>query len=144
MYYNFNTESVDRARAALLLYALYKSRDSNSPLNGLETWNRAESACVGACKKSTTTPEFVTKFKELAKVGSIKPRYLSSGETGLQMMPDGTVIESGAVKEYHTDIMEDDQVRSTIEKEYPIIVLLVRERIQREKDMMEESENEEV
>lgn len=144
MLYNFDTDNVNHARAAVLIYAMYRSRGTNSPMNGLETWDRVESACVGACKKSRTTSEFVTKFKEIAKVGAIKPRYLSCGSrNGMQRMPDGSVIESPNIKEFHAEILEDDTVRRTIEKDYPLITLLVRERIQREKYIMEEEENEE-
>lgn len=132
MLYNFDTTDELKAKAALILYALYRSRDVNSPLNGLETWTRAESFCKGACLKSKNTAEFVTRFKTMAKIGSIKPRYLSDPE-GLTMLPDGTVVQSDAVKNYRLSLFEDDRIREIIEREYPIIVMLVRERIQREK-----------
>lgn len=132
MLYNFDTSEKKRARAALLIYALYKSRDPSSPLNGLETWSRAESFCKAACLKSSTTAEFVTKFKEMSKIPSIKPFYLTDPD-GFVQMPDGSVVQSDAVRDYKLDIFEDDDVRNTIETEYPIIVMLVRERIQREK-----------
>lgn len=147
MLYNFDTENRQLANAALVLYAMYKSRGLNSPLNGLETWNRVESYCVGACKKSRTTSEFVTKFKELGKIGAIKPRYLAdpSKDTAMTMLPDGTVVESDQVKDYRIGLLEDDEVRKTIEKDYPLVAILVRERIQREKYMFteEDEENEE-
>lgn len=143
MQLNFETDNVTRARAALLLYAIYRSRDKNSSLNGLETWNRLESYCKGACRKSSTTSEFVTKFKEMSKTGAIKPKYLTGGTNGMQMLPDGTIVESSEAKEFHTEILEDDSIRDVIEKEYPLIVMLVRERIQREKFEIQEEENEE-
>lgn len=132
MLYNFDTSKKKRARAALLIYALYKSRDLSSPINGLETWSRAESFCKAACLKSSTTAEFVTKFKEMSKIPSIKPFYLTDPD-GFVQMPNGSVVQSDAVRDYKLDIFEDDDVRNTIETEYPIIVMLVRERIQREK-----------
>lgn len=143
MLFNFSTDNMRFARAALVLYVLYKSRDVNSPMNGLETWNRVEAYCVGACKKSRTTSEFVTKFKELGKVGAVKPRYLSEQGPELAVMPDGSVVESTNIRNYHTELFEDDEVRKTIENDYPLITMLVRERIQREKYMIEEDENEE-
>ncbi len=141
MLYNFDTSRSDRARAALLIYALFKSRDAASPLNGLETWSRAESYCKAACLKSSTTAEFATRFKELAKIPSIKPYYLTDAE-GLVPMPDGTIIQADGVRDYKLDLFEDDTIRATIEREYPIIVMLVRERIQREKLTGEVNENE--
>ena len=141
MLYNFDTSEKKRARAALLIYALYKSRDLSSPLNGLETWSRAESFCKAACLKSSTTAEFVTKFKEMSKIPSIKPFYLTDPD-GFVQMPDGSVVQSDAARDYKLDIFEDDDVRNTIETEYPIIVMLVRERIQREKMNVEVNDNE--
>lgn len=132
MLYNFDTSDAGRARAALLIYALFKSRDAGSPLNGLETWSRAESFCKAGCLKSSNTAEFVTRFKEMAKIPSIKPYYLTDSD-GLVQMPDGSVIQSDKIRDYKMGIFEDDTIRQTIEREYPIIVMLVRERIQREK-----------
>lgn len=144
MLYNFDTGNLDHARAALLVYAMYKSRDVNSPLNGLETWNRVESFCKGACRKSTTTAEFITKFKESAKIGAIKPRYLTPpSDDNFIVMDDGSLIATKDVRQYQIDILEDNKVRETIEREYPLITMLVRERIQREKyEQEEETENE--
>ena len=144
MLFNFDTDDVMRARAALLLYALFRSRDASSPLNGLETWTRAESYCKAACLKSSTTPEFVTRFKEIAKIPCIKPYYLTDSSKMVQM-PDGSVIQSDNVRDYRLEIFEDYEVRKTIEREYPIIVMLVRERIQRDKlAQTEESDDENI
>lgn len=143
MLFNFNTDNVKLARAALILYAMYKSRDTNSPMNGVDTWNHVESYCVGACKKSRTTSEFVTKFKELGKVGAIKPRYLGEHSSGSYSISAESVAEFPDAVDYHIDLFEDNDVRKTIENDYPLVVLLVRERIQREKYAIEENENEE-
>lgn len=144
MQHNFITEDITKARAALLIYAIFKSRDKNSPLSGVETWNRTESFCKGACLKSSTTSEFVTKFKEMAKVGAIKPTYLSDKIDGKNYveMPDGSIIAGDGVKDYQIGILEDNSIRDVIEREYPLIVMLVRERIQREK-MLGENDYEE-
>ena len=76
MYYQFNTDSLERAKAALILYAIYKSRNPSSSLNGLETWNRFTSYVRGACLKSANTAEFVNHLCKMAETGSIKPVYL--------------------------------------------------------------------
>lgn len=142
MLYNFDTNDKKLADSALILYALYRSRGLNSPINGLETWNRVESYCVGACKKSRTTSEFVTKFKELGKIGAIKPRYLADPTKDSEMtaLLDGTLVESDSVKNYRIGLLEDNEIRKTIEKEYPLVVILVRDRIQREKYIVEEED----
>ena len=131
MYYQFNTDSIEHARAALVLYALYKSRDVSSPLNGVETWDRFQGFCRGACLKSSTLPEFVQAFCRKAKVNSIKPAYLDTGEPVL--MGNGELIEAEGVHDYRLDILGDNSLLDLIRNESMYLSLLVRERIQREK-----------
>lgn len=131
MYYNFNTQSVRHARAALLLYAMYKSRDANSSLNGIDTWTRFTAYIRGACLKSDTTAQFVQNFCRKAQVGSIKPKYLDSGEP--VALGTGEFVSALDVHDYRTDIIEDDGLLDVLSKEGVYLTLLVRERIQREK-----------
>lgn len=96
MLYQFDTESLDHAKAALLLYGMYRSRKKDSPLNGLETWDRFQTFVRGACLKASTTAEFVQAFCKKAKIDSVKPRYLNTGEP--VVMPDtGELIVSGGL-----------------------------------------------
>lgn len=136
MLYQFDTESLDHARAALLLYGMYRSRKKESPLNGLETWDRFQTFVRGACLKASTTAEFVQAFCKKAKIDSIKPRYLSTGEPVI--MPDtGEMIESGAVSDYRLNILADNALLRLYNTESMYLIMLVRERIQREKFMPE-------
>ena len=132
MLYKFDTESVEHAKCALLMYALYKSRDKSSPLNGVETWDRFNSFIRGACLKSTNMREFVQNFCRKAKVESIKPYFL--GTDDLVVLPDtGEVIQSKEWRNYNINIFEDDSLLNIINNETLYIITLVRERIQREK-----------
>ena len=139
MQLNFATEDELRAKAALLLYAAYRSRPQSSSLNGLETWTRFTAYIRGACLKSETTAEFITSFCRMAGVGSIKPRYLETSG-GMVMLADGSLVQSSDIKEFQTGILEDDRLMRIYENEGQIVVMLIRERIQREK--MEGIENE--
>lgn len=138
MYYNFDTDDLSHAKAALLLYAMYRSRDKNSPLNGLETWDRFASFVRGACLKSYTTAGFVEAFCRKAKIGSVKPRFLSTGEP--VAMPGGSLIQADGIKDYRLGIMEDNSLLPLYSEESLYLIMLVRERIQREK--MEGAEDE--
>ena len=139
MYYNFDTDKIDRAKAALLLYGLYRSRGQNSSLNGLETWERFNSYVRAACIKSETLGEFVQQFCRKANIASIKPHYFQTGD--LVAMPDGELILSDAVKDYRLGIFNDDSLLDVINKETLYLIMLIRERIQREKLQNEEVEN---
>ena len=144
MQLGFDTESLEHAKAALLLYAMYRSRDTTSPLNGTETWNRFASFIRGAILKSTTTAEFCSNFCKMAKIGSIRPSYLST-DRGMVMMPDGSIVQSDAIKDYKLDLMEDDTLAHIFEREGQYLTMLVRERIQRDKMGLtkEEDDNDE-
>lgn len=132
MQFGFDIEDEMRGKAALLLYAMYRSRDAASALNGLETWNRFAAFTKGAALKSSTTAEFCDHFCKAAKVPSIKPKYLKSDD-GMVFMPDGTIVQSDDVNDYKISIIEDNRLLKLYEKESQLLVMLVRERIQREK-----------
>lgn len=142
MLYQFDTDDLRHARAALLLYALYRSRDEKSSLNGLETWDRFGAYIKGACLKSVSTAEFVQNFCAKAKIESVKPRYLYTG--GPVVMPEtGELISSDSVKDYQVRLFEDNSLLPLIEREYLYLIMLVRERIQRDKmQLTEATENE--
>ena len=140
MRFNFATENDLRAKAALLLYAAYRSRQKSSSLNGLETWTRFAAYIRGACLKSEPTAEFITNFCRMAGIGSIMPRYLETSG-GILMLKDGSLVQSSDIKEFQTDILEDDRLMRIYENEGQIVVMLIRERIQREKMEGTESED---
>lgn len=132
MQLGFYTENSQRAKAALILYAAYRSRSKNSSLNGIDTWNRFTSYIRGACLKSETTAQFINVFCKMSDVGSIKPCYLETNG-GMMMLQDGCLIQSSDVKEYKIDLFEDDSLMEIFEDEGQLLVMLIRERIQREK-----------
>lgn len=140
MQLGFQTDSIQRAKAALILYAIYRSRSKTSSLNGLDTWNRFTAYIRGACLKSENTAQFVDVFCKMAGVGSIRPKYMEM-YGGMIELQDGTLLQSSGVKEYNPDLVEDDGLLPIIEREGQLLVMLVRERIQREK--MEEAEDDE-
>ena len=108
MYYNFDTEDLTRAKAALLLYAMYRSRDKQSSLNGVDTWKRFTAYIRGACLKSSTTAEFVQAFCKKAQVGAIVPRYLDDGQP--VMLQNGEMIEADGVHDFRSAIIADDNL----------------------------------
>lgn len=132
MYYQFNTDSLERAKAALILYAIYKSRNPSSSLNGLETWNRFNSYVRGACLKSANTAEFVNHLCKMADTGSIKPVYLKD-KSNLVFLPDGTIAESDSINDFKVNLFEDDNLLKLFENEGAFLVMLIRERLEREK-----------
>ncbi len=142
MLYQFDTDSLSHAKAALLLYGMYRSRKKESPLNGLETWDRFQTFVRGACLKATTTAEFVQAFCKKAKIDSVKPRYFSTGDPVL-MSGTGELISSAGIEDYRLGILADDSLMSLYNTESLYLIMLVRERIQREKFTPEVEDDEE-
>ena len=142
MLYQFDTDSLSHAKAALLLYGMYRSRKKESPLNGLETWDRFQTFVRGACLKASTTAEFVQAFCKKAKIDSVKPRYLSTGEPVI--MPDTLeLISSAGMADYRLGILADNDLLRLYNTESMYLIMLVRERIQREKFTPEVEDDEE-
>lgn len=130
MLYGFNTDSYDRAKAALILYGIYRSRPANSPLMGVDTWDRYNNFIHAAWLKSSNTAEFVQNLCHKAGCTSIKPAYLLTGPVE---MANGEVMEVEGVRDYKLDLFADDDLLPLLDKERVYLILLVRERIQREK-----------
>lgn len=141
MLYQFDTDSLIHAKAALLLYGMYRSRKPDSPLNGLETWDRFQTFVRAACLKASTTAEFVQAFCKKAKIDSVMPRYLDTGEPVL--MPDtGELVKSDRVSDYRLKLIADNSLLNLYNTESLYLIMLVRERIQREKFMPEVQDEE--
>ena len=132
MQYGFDTESVNHGKAALLLYAMYMSRDEKSSLNGLETWDRCNSYAEVAALKSTTVAEFVQHFCKKANIGSIKPIHLETDGL-VNMGENGELVKIDGVYNYRLDIFGNQEILDIISRETLHIIFLVREKLQREK-----------
>lgn len=53
MQFGFDTQRPECGNCALILYAMYRSRNADSPLNGLETWTRFNAYIRGAAIKAS-------------------------------------------------------------------------------------------
>lgn len=131
MIYNFCAESERHARAALLLYAMYRSRSDSSSLTGKETWERFHSYMRAACIKAENTAEFVEHFCRKAQIGSIKPAYLTTDMPQIRL-ESGALISMKDARDYALDAFTDD-ILSLYNSEAHYLIMLVRERLQREK-----------
>lgn len=132
MLYQFDTDSLAHAKAALLLYAMYRSRNQDSPLNGVDTWTRFQTFIRGACLKSSTTAEFMQAFGKKAKIDAVKPKYLDTGEP-VAVAGTEELIVSSDYKDYRLGIIADNSLIDLYRAESLYLIMLVRERIQREK-----------
>lgn len=134
MQFGFNTESVNHGKAALLLYAMYRSRELSSSLKGLETWERCSRFIRGAVLKASTVAEFVQQFCKMADVQTIKPHYLKTD--GLVEIDDiGTLAQVDGLYNYQLELFENQEILDLFNNESMYLIMLVRERIQREREV---------
>jgi len=145
MIYNFDTSDENAATAAFLVYAVYRSRDMKRFKVTPEMWNTIERAVKSVAKRAEDMGEFIEKLKPKLACASIKPKWAKTVPDGsdffrmVTMMQNerGELMEIGSEKrQFMTDVLESANDRAVLDVLYrkaAYVVLLVRDRIEREK-----------
>src|SRR5690554_8076954 len=96
MYYNFQTDEQEKAVAALIVYAIYRSRDKSKFKITPDVWGRIERSVKSVAKRAMDLEEFIEKLKPKLKCSSIIPKWaktLPDDITTMRKADDGTFIE---------------------------------------------------
>lgn len=141
MYYNFDTDDHTAATAALLVYAIYRSRDAKRFKVTPDMWGMIERAAKSASKRARDLGDFIEKLKPKLHCPTIHPRWaktLPDGLISMKMMPDGTVaqVQDKGRRQFLTDVLQEVDPREVLDYLYrktALVVLLVRDRLEREK-----------
>lgn len=141
MYYNFDTDDHTAATAALLVYAVYRSRDSKRFKVTPDMWGMIERATVSASKRAPDLADFIQKLKPKLHCPTIHPRWAKTvpdGVVSMKMMPDGTIaqVEDKGRRQFLTDVLQEVDHREVLDYLYrkaALVILLVRDRLEREK-----------
>ena len=141
MFYNFDTEDENAATAALMVYAVYRSRDVKRFKVNPEMWGRIENAVKSASKRAGDLGDFIEKLKPKLQCPTIHPRWaktIPDGMVSMRINPDGTITEVGdsGKRQFLTDVLNFIDHRAVLDHLYrktAITVLLVRDRLEREK-----------
>ena len=141
MYYNFDTDEHRAAVAALLVYAIYRSRDTKRFKISLDMWGVIERAVTSASKRAGDLADFIQKLKPKLHCPTIQPRWANTmpeGMISMKMMPDGSIaqVEDKGRRQFLTDVLQEVNHREVLEYLYrktAVVVLLVRDRLEREK-----------
>jgi len=145
MYYNFQTDEKEKAVAALLVYATYKSRDKSKFKITPDMWGIIERAVKSVSKRAMDLEEFLEKLKPKLKCSSIIPKWAKTIPDDIVTMKkqsDGSFIEVADMgkREFLVDVLMGIDHRKTLDILYEkaaLTVLLVRDRIEREKEYYE-------
>lgn len=141
MYYNFDTEDGNAATAALLVYAIYRSRDTKRFKITPDMWSMIERATKSASKRAMDLGDFIEKLKPKLQCATIHPRWartLPDGIVSMKLMPDGSAVQvpDKGRRQFLTDVLQEVDHREVLDFLYrktALVVLLVRDRLEREK-----------
>lgn len=141
MYYNFDTDDETAATAALLVYAVYRSRDPKRFKVSPDMWGMIERAVKSVAKRAADLGEFIERLKPKLMCPTIQPRWaktIPDGMVSMKMMPDGTIaqVQDRGRRQFLTDVLQEIDQREVLDVLYrkaSLVVLLVRDRLEREK-----------
>jgi hypothetical protein len=144
MLFEFDTENSTVAAGALLVYATYKSRDPKRGPSGYDLWEQIERFARRAAKRADDVSDFLAKFKPMMGCGTLNPRWCSTGTmaTNAEYFENGEIIVKGESDTKRRDFMisitespqeEQQKVVDCIYDQTQRIILLVRDRLEREK-----------
>lgn len=145
MLYGFDTEDPACATGALLIYAIYRSRDRRRYRVTPDMWAQIERFTKAAAKRAHRISHFVETLKPRLMCGTIHPRWMEVGIRGdisLLAVPnsaggtDYVRYADSEQREFLTRVIEQSDQRAVIRALYTetaYCVLLVRDRLERER-----------
>lgn len=150
MLLGFNTENEVKAKAAMIVYVIYKSRDVKRGPSGLDMWGQIERFAKAAAKRSEGIDDFVNSFKRKISCSTINPYWMRNDipAANAKILKDGSIMSFGGdLWAFGLEIFDDEEngkeIVDCIYSKTQIIILLVRDRLEREKlSGEEEDENE--
>jgi len=142
MRYHFDTTDEHAATAALLVYAIWRSRDPARLKITHDIWDQVTRFIKASAKRSRSIPEFIDALMPKMCAGALKPKWLEVGYRGLTAVTNRAgqteYIQLAEQREFLTGVLGKSDHRSVIDrlfKETSWIVLLVRDRLEREKPL---------
>lgn len=141
MIYNFDTENRSEAIAALLVYAIYRSRDRKRFKVTSEMWGQIERFCKSSAKRAKTIPQFIEQFKPKMSCASISPKWTEVATKGRLFQHGENLIDFGhneEKREFLTSVISESDSKSVMKcllKETSWVIALVRDRLEQEKSI---------
>lgn len=143
MIHGFDTDDPHAATGALLVYAIYRSRDVRRFKITPDVWGMIERAVKASAKRAETLPRFVEALKPRLACATIAPRWMAvglAGEASLVQLAGGVLFQPGTddapPREFLARVFAEADHRATIAalyRETAYVVLLVRDRLERER-----------
>lgn len=140
MIYSFDTDDDSEAIAALLVYAVYRSRDMKRFKVTPDMWAQIERFVKASAKRAERLTQFLESLKPRMSCGTLNPKWMETGIKGLLPITDSAghvnYIESADSREFLTSILaiaDHKKVLNVLYRETTLVILLVRQRLEVEK-----------
>jgi len=147
MIYGFDTDDRSAATAALIVYAIWRSRDVRRFKITPDVWSKVERFVKAAAKRSRALPDFIESLKPKMACGTIHPKWMEVGIKGMVGIKDSfggtSFIQRADTREFLTAVIADcdqRQVTKTLYSQTAWVVLLCRDRLERERPIESEIE----
>jgi hypothetical protein len=143
MFYGFDTDDEATATAAQIVYTVYRSRDQRKLKVTPGFWGIIERHVKSTAKRAETLGEFIERLKPRLGCSSISPKWATTGlpqEARYEKAQDGSLIELAdkGRKTFLLDAINHTDQAAVLEVLYgmaALVVLLVRDRLEREKPL---------
>lgn len=140
MIYNFDTDNRDYAICALLVYAIYRSRDKAKFKVTPEMWGQIQRFVQASAKRAKTMPQFINKLQAKMSCPAINPKWIEVGIKGRLFNSGGTLIDipNKQRRGFLTEVVsyiDDEKLMEILLIETQFIILLVRDRLETEKPL---------
>ncbi len=138
MLFGFPTEDMSAAKSAMLIYAIYRSRNKQRGPSGTDMWGQIERFARSSAKRARDVGEFTGTFKRRMACDTISPKWMNTGV--LRPNEFGEIVVIGGERHFMPEIMEcpeaeQRQMVDMIYRQTTRIVLLVRARLEEEKPL---------
>lgn len=140
MYYNFDTDDENEAKAALLVYCVYRSRDMQRFKVTPDMWAQIERFVKASAKRAKSLGEFLESLKPRLSCGTINPKWMNTGTKGMVGITDDegftSYIQAGDQREFLTGLIRTTEAKPVLRllyRETTLIIQLVRVRLEAEK-----------
>lgn len=150
MLLGFNTENEVKARAAFIIYVIYKSRDAGRGPSGLDMWGQIERYAKSSAKRSEGIDDFINAFKRKMACSTINPYWMRGdvAASNAAVLDDGSVMTFGGdIRAFGLEVFDDEEsgeeIVNCIYSKTQVIILLVRDRLEREKMFAQKGEDDE-
>lgn len=147
MIFNFDTDQQHEAVAALLVYAVYRSRDKRFKVTP-DMWGRIERAVESAAKRAEDLGEFLQRLKPKLSCPAINPKWakVPGDLMTMKALPDGTLaqVEDAGRRQFLTGVLREAdafRVLECLRRKAALVVLLVRDRLERERPFVKEEDD---